>query len=137
MIRESVRLTVSNMALGKPFFGSVQLRVAEMGGRAPKKRENARIRSARTVDDQNWSKITRPKKSMHHCFQRTAGDTHDQSLALILLRSVFSKCERTFYRYKWSKTLVKSRTQCLDAVCMLVPHLRATQQYTTDLRTCQ
>ena len=40
-------------------FGSRQLKVAEMGGRAPKKRETARKRSAGVIDDQNWSKIAR------------------------------------------------------------------------------
>ena len=50
-------------SLGKPCFGSRQLKVAEMSGRASaKKRETARKRRAGAVDDQNWSKIARPKK---------------------------------------------------------------------------
>ena len=50
---------------GSLFFGSRQLKVAEMDGRAgaKKKRETVRKRSAGAVADQNWSKIARSKKT--------------------------------------------------------------------------
>ena len=44
------------------FFGFRQLKVAEMSGRAPKKLETARKRNAGAADDQDFSKIARPKK---------------------------------------------------------------------------
>ena len=46
------------------FFGSRQLKVAEMDGRAPKKkRETFRKRSAGAADDQDFSRIARSKKT--------------------------------------------------------------------------
>ena len=60
MIRRSYKVLAA--LFREAFFVSLQPKVAEMGGRAPKKRETARKRSAGEVDDQNWSKIARPKK---------------------------------------------------------------------------
>ena len=48
--------------LGKPFFGSRQLKVAEMDRRASKKRETAGKRSAGDADDQDFQKSPAQKK---------------------------------------------------------------------------
>ena len=81
--------------LGKPLFGSRQLKVAEMSGRAgaqkekQKKYKTARKRNAEAADDQDFSKIARPQKRNfrpprnERAVQKTPSPTEVMSSALV------------------------------------------------------
>ena len=93
--------------LGKPLFGSRQLKVAEMAGRGAPNSETTRKRSAGAVDDQNGHKSPIQKNDIFAPLKTNGRADGNQKTAF-----PHKKCDH------WSKNLTQ------ELMYMFSPYLR-------------